>query len=138
MRWEREGSAAYGVVDRLSRLRVTVGLWRVAGVGSRRAQVLLAGLRMGCSQLGAHRCLVDTSVSSRCRCGGLESASHFLLDCRLHAAHRAPMLAAVRGVWEAAITEGVLLGDDSVRMSHQAHSVISDAVFKFVVSSGRL
>ena len=52
--------------------------------------------------------------------------------------HRAPMLAAVRGVGEAAITEGVLLGDDSVRMSDQAHSVVSDAVSKFVVSSGRL
>ena len=124
-------------VDSLSRLRLEVGLWDVVGLGRRPEQVVLARLRLGHSRLGAHRSRVDRSVSGSCRCGVLETVSHFLLHCPLYAIHRAVMMRVVRGVWSRPVTESVLLGGGLSSTSIKHKSIIAHAVYRFVLDTCR-
>ena len=123
-------------VENFTRLKLTVGPFAVAFLGSRLAQVLLARLRLGVCKL-ALSTSIRSGVSPMCACGtGMESVSHFLLRCPLHAPHRVVMFRAVRTVFQGIITEEVLLGVVPGLCS-RGRMVIVNAVYAFVIATRR-
>ena len=123
-------------VENFTRLKLTVGPFAVAFLGSRLAQVLLGRLRLGVCKLALSSGL-RTGVSPWCECGvDLESVCHFLLHCSLHAVHRVGMLRVVRTVFNGPITEEVLLGVVPGLCSRD-RLVIVNAVYAFVIATRR-
>ena len=67
--------------------------------GLRSASICHTRLRLGMSQLSAHLFPFGFDESPRCSCGVThETVSHYLLDCRLYAAQRERLLAAIRNI----------------------------------------
>ena len=122
--------------ENFTRLRLTVGPFPVAFLGSRFAQTILARLRLGVTDLAASSS-ARTGCSPLCDCRrDHETVSHFLLHCLLHARHRTVMFQAVHTVFQGDITEEVLLGVAPVPRSKD-RLVVVNAVFAFVMATGR-
>ena len=112
----------------------------------RRAQVTLARLRLGCSDLAASRARTDHSVSPLCKCGVRvdETVQHFLLECPLLCAPRSVMFENVRlALSDISLPVDpfsllcVLLGTSEHRISRGARLAVVRAVFSFVIASKR-
>ena len=56
--------------------------------GDRKAQILHACLRLGCSSLNADLFNNHISMTNKCSCGSIETAEHFLLHCRKYTSLR--------------------------------------------------
>ena len=56
--------------------------------GDRKAQVLHARLRLGCSSLNADLFNNHISMTNKCSCGSIETAEHFFLHCRKYTSLR--------------------------------------------------
>ena len=123
-------------VENFTRVRLTVGPFKIAFLGSRLAQVLLARLRLGVCELSLSAS-IRSGISPMCTCGiDMESVCHFLLHCPLHAHHRIVMFRAVHTVFVGSITEEILLGVVP-GLSSRDHLVIVNAVYAFVIATRR-
>ena len=109
---------------------------RVASLGRRCEQVVLAQLRLGHCRLAepSYRC--GLSESPLCRCGAPESVSHFLLECALFADQRRVMSSAVSRVLPS-VTLSSLLGLDGQPRTDSDLCAVMTAVYSFVCSTRR-
>ena len=57
-------------------------------LGPRTTNIILARLRMGCSELRVHLNCLHFSESTKCCCGEVETTEHFFLSCTLYTAAR--------------------------------------------------
>ena len=103
-------------------------------VGERHAQILHTRLRTKCSSLNNDVFLRNLTDSPLCRCGSIENAEHYLLQCHLYQQQRLEMLNCVTQFCP--VTLNVLLfGDRSI--SFDTNSIIFLSVQKFIKESKR-
>ena len=140
----RYGNARRDRSHCFAQIRPEIGPFSVAFLGSRRAQVTLARLRLGCSDLAASRARTDRSVSPLCKCGVNETVQHFLLECPLLSPPRRVMFDCVQlALSQISLPSDpfsllcVILGTSEHRMSRDARLAVVRAVFNFVVASKR-
>ena len=79
--------------------------------GERQAQILHTRLRTKCSSLNHDIFLKNLTDSPLCRCGSIENAEHYLLQCILYRQQRIEMLNTVSQLCH--VTLDVLLSGDS-------------------------
>ena len=125
-------------------IRLGIAPFPVAFLGSRRAQVSLARLRLGHSNLAESLSRFDPMISPFCRCGVVESVSHFLLFCPLHSVARARMFSTVLDSVGLASLPcdsqllSLLLGTFPSVLPRASSLSIVRAVFEFVLSTKRV
>ena len=95
-----------------------------------------AHLRMGCSSLNAHLCLILHVIDSpKCACGNnLESPGHFFLECPLYAGPRAKLVENVRNITDCNINM-LLFGKKNLNFIQK--SLIFQSVHEFIKTSKR-
>ena len=139
--WQRQWirSSVYRLEhDYLSRIKVGVQRSPVFFTGPRQQQNILARLRFGHCGLAASDSRWCPFLSSVCACGfQQETVEHYLLYCPLHDALRARLIERVARVFKGPLTEELLLGCGVQILELKHRVLISDAVFKFVLSTGR-
>jgi len=58
-------------------------------LGRRKLNIILARMRMECSELNSHLFGYHVIPNAECQCGnGLETTTHYLLECPLYTVHR--------------------------------------------------
>ena len=102
--------------------------------GKRRFQVLHTRLRTNCSALNNDLFLKRICDSPHCRCGAIENAFHFFLNCPQYARQRADLIHNVSQHITASLR--VLLFGDST-LSTQTNTTIFEAVHKYTRDSKR-
>ena len=136
-RWIRTVACKNGC-QHLSRIKPDAGNSPAFFVGSKSDQRILARLRFGHSALNASTSRFFPGVDELCKCAKeAETASHFLLRCNLYNEARKQMLDFVKSVCNARITEEVLLGCNTIRLSEERWGVIVHAVARFVRATRR-
>ena len=127
-----------------SQIRLGIGPFSIAFLGTRREQVTLARLRLGHSELAESSARFDPSLSPMCPCGVIESVPHFLLECPLHSAARAEMFSeTLQAAGLAALPSdslqllSLLLGTAPTRIPRAASRAIVASVFAFVTRTSR-
>ena len=103
-------------------------------IGERQAQILHTRLRTKCSSLNHDIFLKNLTDSPLCRCGSIENAEHYLLQCILYRQQRIEMLNSVSQLCH--VTLDVLLSGDS-SLSIDTNSKIFLSVHTFIKSSKR-
>lgn len=144
-RWLRLSNMRESHCHTFSQIRLEIGPFAVAFLGRRKAQVTLARLRLGHLELAESLSRFDRSVSPFCQCAVVESVSHFLLHCPLHAHARARMYDAVLDAADSPSLPSnshdllsLLLGTLPGRFSRASSLSIVNAVFAFVLSASRV
>ena len=100
--------------------------------GGRKAQILHARLRLGCSSLNADLFSNHVANSPNCVCGEPETAEHYLLHCRLHNAIRSTTIHQLNyNINIEILLKGCPLYDDRV------NGEIFAAVHNFIQNSQR-
>ena len=102
--------------------------------GKRRSQILHTRLRTNCSALNNDLFLKRICDSPYCRCGAIENAFHFFLNCPKYARQRADLIHNVSQ--HITISLCVLLFGDST-LSTQTNTTIFEAVHKYIRDSKR-
>ena len=102
--------------------------------GERQAQILHTRLRTKCSSLNHDIFLKNLTDSPLCRCGSIENAEHYLLQCILYRQQRIEMLNSVSQLCH--VTLDVLLSGDS-SLSIDTNSNIFLSVHKCIKDSKR-
>ena len=102
--------------------------------GERQAQILHTRLQTKCSSLNHDIFLKNLTDSPLCRCGSIENAEHYLLQCILYSQQRFEMLNSVSQLCH--VTLDVLLFGDS-SLSIDTNSKIFLSVHKFIKDSKR-
>ena len=102
--------------------------------GDRHTQILHTRLRTKCSSLNYDIFIRNLNDSPFCRCGNIENAEHFLLQCRFYRLQRLEMLNSVLQLCH--VTLDVLLFGDS-SLSLETNSQIFLLVHKFIKDSKR-
>ena len=102
--------------------------------GERQAQILHTRLRTKCSSLNHDIFLKNLTDSPLCRCGSIENAEHYLLQCILYRQQRIEMLNSVSQLCH--LTLDVLLSGDS-SLSIDTNNKIFLSVHKFIKDSKR-
>ena len=107
---------------------------RVVFLGRRREQVVLSRLRLGHSRLAESSHV--WSESPLCKCGAVESVSHFLLSCPCYADQRRVLFSQVSRILSS-VTVAALLGLDDQPRSDSDLCAVMRAVFRFVCATRR-
>ena len=102
--------------------------------GDRHTQILHTRLRTKCSSLNYDIFIRNLNDSPFCRCGNIENAEHFLLQCRFYRLQRLEMLNSVSQLCH--VTLDVLLFGDS-SLSLETNNQIFLLVHKFIKDSKR-
>ena len=102
--------------------------------GDRHTQILHTRLRTKCSSLNYDIFIRNLNDSPFCRCGNIENAEHFLLQCRFYRLQRLEMFNSVSQLCH--VTLDVLLFGDS-SLSLETNSQIFLLVHKFIKDSKR-
>ena len=102
--------------------------------GKRRFQILHTRLRTNCSALNNDLFLKRICDSPYCRCGAIENAFHFFLNCPQYARQRADLIHNVSQ--HITVSLRVLLFGDST-LSNQTNTTIFEAVHKYIRDSKR-
>ena len=144
-RWLRLANMREAHPHTFSQIRLEIGPYSIAFLGSRKAQVTLARLRLGHCDLAESRARFDPSVSPFCVCGVVESVSHYLLYCPRYSRARAVMFTDVLNAIDAltclpsdsGLLLSLLLGTFPGGLSRAVSLRIVNAVFAFVVSTSR-
>ena len=97
--------------------------------GECHAQILHTRLRTKCSSLNHDIFLKNLTDSPLCRCGSIENAEHYLLQCILYRQQRIEMLNSVSQLCH--VTLDVLLSGDS-SLSIDTNNKIFLSVHKFI------
>ena len=114
---------------------------RLAALGTRPEQRVMAMLRLGHSPLNRHRHRLGRADSPLCACGNeVETVSHFLLRCPRWGARRGVMLSQVCSLTgmplRDAASESVLLAFAGLK--RECHQAMTSIVAGFAVGTGRL
>ena len=104
-------------------------------VGNRQGQILHARLRMNSSSLNSHLFIRNLVESPNCRCGGLETNSHFLLSCPIYTIIRQELLTSLSGL-PLQIDSNILLFGSN-QLSDEQNSTVFIMVQKFIIKSKR-
>ena len=143
-RWLRLANMRESHPHTFSQIRLGIGPFAVAFLGSRKAQVTLARLRLGHCDLAESRSRFDSTLSPFCACGVVESVSHYLLYCPRYSHARSVMfsavLSAIDGLSSLPSDSGLLLSlllGTYPGLSRTVSLRVVDAVFAFVVSTSR-
>ena len=67
-------------------------------LGPRTTNIILARLRMGCSEIRVHLNCLHVSESTKCCCGEVETTEHFFLSCTLYTAARNELQDSMNGL----------------------------------------
>ena len=102
--------------------------------GNRKAQILHARLRTGCSSLNLDLFYKNITDSPLCLCGSVEDPQHFFFHCRFYQAHRNILLNAITGYYTPSLRL-LLYGDPS--LSQEINRDIFDHVHKFIIDTKR-
>lgn len=102
-------------------------------IGRRRLNIVLARMRMECSELNSHLFAYHVIPSPECRCGGLETNTHYLLECPLFTTHRT-MLSNQLRLLEIDITvQNILHGTSNPAIDQRLIALVDD----FITSTNR-
>ncbi len=104
-------------------------------IGHRFGQILHARLRMDSSSLNSHLFLRNLVDSPNCRCGDVETNSHFLLSCPLYTNLRQELLDSVSVLPVQVNTKTLLFG--STVLSDEQNSLLFSLVQKYIIKSKR-
>ena len=104
--------------------------------GERMMNVLHARMRMGCSPLRSHLCLLMHVIdNSNCDCGcEIESPRHYFLECPIHNGPRNFMIRSIENVTDCNINT-ILFGNK--KLSYLENKTIFKSVHKFIKDSRR-
>ena len=104
-------------------------------VGQRKFNIILAQLRMNCSNLNAHLYSLHVIDSPACGCSHrVEDTAHFFLDCPLYYAQRLSLRNTVTRSSQFRL-ETILYGDDD--LDYESNVAIILAVHEFIKDSER-
>ena len=104
-------------------------------VGQRKFNIILAQLRMNCSNLNAHLYSLHVIDSPACGCSHrVEDTAHFFLDCPLYYAQRLSLRNTVTRSSQFRL-ETLLYGDDD--LDYESNVAIILAVHEFIKDSER-
>ena len=101
-------------------------------LGTRKGQILHTRLRLGCSSLNFDLHRKSISDSPLCRCGSVETASHYLLYCPLYQQLRTQLLSDIPCP---PLVDSLLYGDE--HLSFQQNKQLFILVQRFIVASKR-
>lgn len=103
----------------------------------RKAEVILAQLRLGFSDLNAHLFAKGCTDSPHCNCSATdETVHHFLFDCDNYSNNRQTFFTNIRDITSLPLNTNLLLfGDES--LSSDANSNIINQLIIFILSSNR-
>ncbi|MES9991861.1 MAG: hypothetical protein ABW098_07900 [Candidatus Thiodiazotropha sp.] len=102
--------------------------------GKRKAQVLHARLRTGCSSLNFDLFVKNIADSPMCHCGSIENAQHYFFHCNLFREQRVLLLNSVANYCTPVLTI-LLHGDPS--LSDDTNEHIFKLVHDFIINSRR-
>ena len=100
--------------------------------GNRKAQILHARIRLGCSSLNADLFNNHISLTNKCSCGSVETAEHFLLHCRKYTSLRDETINTIN----VNFNTNILLNGCPL-YSEDVNGEIFDIVQRFIVESDR-
>ena len=103
-------------------------LW-VSSISKNKRTVFHMRLRTQCSSLSWDLFRKNMTDSPLCRCGGLENASHYFLQCPLYNTHRVSLLRTISQYSQPSIE--VILNGNSV-LPNDTNTCIFKAVHKFI------
>ena len=102
--------------------------------GSRKAQILHARLRTGCSSLNMDLFHKNITESPLCRCGSIEDTQHYFFHCRLYQGPRNTLLNACTTYQNPSLS---LLLFGSSTLSLEANIAILEHVHKYILDTKR-
>ena len=102
--------------------------------GSRKAQILHARLRTGCSSLNMDLFHKNITESPLCRCGSIEDTQHYFVHCRFYQGPRNTLLNACTTYQNPSLS---LLLFGSSTLSLEANIAILEHVHKYILDTKR-
>ena len=102
--------------------------------GSRKAQILHARLRTGCSSLNMDLLHKNITESPLCRCGSIEDTQHYFFHCRFYQGPRNTLLNACTTYQNPSLS---LLLFGSSTLSLEANIAILEHVHKYILDTKR-
>ena len=102
--------------------------------GSRKAQILHARLRTGCSSLNMDLFHKNITESPLCRCGSIEDTQHYFFHCRFYQGPRNTLLNACTTYQNPSLS---LLLFGSSTLSLEANIAILEHVHKYILDTKR-
>lgn len=96
--------------------------------GRRKFNIVMARMRMECSDLNSHLFHYHVIPSPECRCGGLETTTHYLLDCPLFTVHRTELSNKLRLLNINLTVQTILHGTSDPELDHRLIALVDEFV----------
>jgi ribonuclease HI len=136
--WQTEwtnGMQVTGKGMKLANVRDKVGCWSWAFNQSRVIETVMAKLRLGHVGLNQHLHRFGMTDSDLCRCGAIETITHFLIECPRYNRDRQQLLNKLRKINVQMSIKNMLGGGDYKK---ETQAEIVEVVASFLFNTGRL